>query len=60
MKRPWLIALLLPLTLGGCLSFSSSDPSPPQHTTVVVPPQSNVVTTPGPVCSPTPCQAPSE
>lgn len=55
MKRPWLIVLLLSLTLGGCLSFSSSDPSPPQRTTVVVPPQSNVVTTPGPVCSPTPC-----
>jgi len=31
--------LLLPLALCGCLSFSSSNPSPPAHnTTVVVPP----------------------
>ncbi|WP_428491026.1 hypothetical protein [Rhodopila sp.] len=34
-----LIALLLPLALAGCLSFSSSDPPPPaNHTTVVTPP----------------------
>ncbi|WP_428533641.1 hypothetical protein [Rhodopila sp.] len=34
-----LIALLLPLALAGCLSFSSSDPPPPaNHTTVVAPP----------------------
>lgn len=38
-----LLVLLLPLALGGCLSFSSSDPSPPAHnTTVVVPPGSTV------------------
>jgi hypothetical protein len=30
--------LLLPLALAGCLSFSSSSPSPPaQHTTIVTP-----------------------
>lgn len=38
-----LLAVLLPLLLGGCLSFSSSDPSPPPRTTVVVPPGSTVV-----------------
>ena len=33
-----LIVLLLPLVLAGCLSFSSSNPSPPRdHTTVVTP-----------------------
>ncbi|CAB3773471.1 hypothetical protein LMG29542_07252 [Paraburkholderia humisilvae] len=37
MRRSRIIALLLPLVLGGCLSFSSSDPRPPDHTTVVVP-----------------------
>jgi hypothetical protein len=35
-----LIALLLPLALAGCLSFSSSDPSPPaSNTTIVTPSQ---------------------
>lgn len=48
MQRSWLIALLLPLALGGCLSFSSSDPNPPQHTTVVVPQSATV-------CNPSPC-----
>jgi hypothetical protein len=39
-----LVFLLLPLALGGCLSFSSSDPSPPKsNTTIVVPPGSTVV-----------------
>jgi hypothetical protein len=34
-----LIALLLPLVLAGCLSFSSSDPPPPaSNTTIVTPP----------------------
>jgi hypothetical protein len=34
-----LIALLLPLALTGCLSFSSSSPSPPaSNTTIVTPP----------------------
>ncbi len=32
-----LAVVLLPLALGGCFSFSSSNPSPPNHTTVVVP-----------------------
>ncbi|MBS0643727.1 MAG: hypothetical protein U1E70_17150 [Acetobacteraceae bacterium] len=34
-----LLACLIPLSLGGCLSFSSS---PPPRTTVVVPPGSTV------------------
>ena len=34
-----LLAVVLPLSLGGCLSFSSS---PPPKTTVVVPPGSTV------------------
>ena len=33
-----LIALLLPLALAGCLSFSSSNPSPPAGNTTVVTP----------------------
>jgi hypothetical protein len=33
-----LIALLLPLALVGCLSFSSSDPPPPASNTTVVTP----------------------
>jgi hypothetical protein len=36
--RPILIALLLPLALAGCLTFSSSDPSPPRDNTTVVTP----------------------
>jgi hypothetical protein len=48
-----LIALLLPVTLAGCLSFSSSEPSPPERTTVVVPQSGTVTTTPG--CNTTPC-----
>jgi hypothetical protein len=48
------ILLLLPLSLGGCLSFSSSNPPPPnQNTTIVVPPGSTVVCSNG---SPPPCQ----
>jgi hypothetical protein len=44
MRVSRLILLLLPLTLGGCLSFSSSDPAPPRsNTTVIVPPGSTVV-----------------
>ncbi|HUC17294.1 MAG TPA: hypothetical protein VMA37_06370 [Acetobacteraceae bacterium] len=35
------VAILLPLLLAGCFSFSSSDPPPPRsNTTVVVPPPS--------------------
>jgi hypothetical protein len=33
-----LIALLLPLALAGCLSFSSSDPPPPRNDTTIVTP----------------------
>ena len=32
------LALLLPLVLAGCLSFSSSDPPPPASNTTVVTP----------------------
>lgn len=35
--RVALTAVLLPLALAGCLSFSSSNPSPPSNTTVVTP-----------------------
>jgi hypothetical protein len=48
MQRPGLIALMVPLMLAGCLSFSSSDPNPPPPRTVVVPQQSPVP--PGTVC----------
>jgi len=48
MQRLSLIALVLPLTLAGCLSFSSSDPNPPPPRTVVVPQPSTVP--PGTVC----------
>jgi hypothetical protein len=35
--------LLVPLVLGGCLSFSSSSPPPPaNNTTIIVPPGSTV------------------
>jgi len=38
MRFSTLVALGLSLLLGGCLSFSSSDPLPPNHTTIVTPP----------------------
>jgi len=38
-----MLLLLLPLSLGGCLSFSSSNPPPPSHTTVVLTPGTTVV-----------------
>jgi hypothetical protein len=39
-----LIAMSLPLLLGGCLSFSgTSSPPPANNTTIVVPPGSTVV-----------------
>jgi hypothetical protein len=43
MRITTLLALGLSLLLGGCLSFSSSDPAPPNHTTVVMPPGTTVV-----------------
>jgi len=40
------LALLVPLALGGCFSYTdATPPPPPSHTTVVVPPGS-VVTCP--------------
>ena len=39
------IALLVPLSLGGCLSYTDATPPQPTHTTVVVP-QGSVVTCP--------------
>jgi hypothetical protein len=45
-----LLAVLLPLSLGGCLSFSSSPP--PKNTTVVVPQGSSVTCSNG---QPGPC-----
>jgi hypothetical protein len=36
-----LIVALIPLGLGGCLSFSDNSPPPP-HTTIVVPPGASV------------------
>ncbi len=40
----WTIAaMLLPLALGGCLSFSSGSPPPPAQNTVVVPSGATVV-----------------
>jgi hypothetical protein len=38
--RKLLLAALIPLGLGGCLSFNES--TPPKNTTVVVPPGSSV------------------
>jgi len=47
------ISMLLPICLAGCVSISSSDPTPPQHTTVVTPaPAQGGSTT---ICSPNPC-----
>jgi len=42
------LLLLLPLALAGCVSFSSSDPNPPNKTTVVVPQPGTTVCSPGP------------
>jgi hypothetical protein len=33
-----LLAVLLPIALAGCLSFSSSNPSPPASNTTVITP----------------------
>ena len=43
MRLARVVLLLPPLALAGCLSFSSSSPSPPaKNTTVVVPPDSTI------------------
>ena len=46
MRLSFLIVASLSLMLGGCLSFSSSDPGPPRSNTTVVVPQGSTV-----VCS---------
>jgi hypothetical protein len=56
MERPLpksLLALLLPLALAGCFSFSSSSPRAPASNTVVLPPGTTVVCSNG---APPPCQ----
>ena len=45
------VILMLPICLAGCVSFSSSDPNPPQKTTVVTPAPGTTTT----ICSPAPC-----
>ena len=45
MKKLLLVALV-PLALGGCLSFHENPP-PPKNTTIVVPPGSTVTCGPG-------------
>ena len=41
--KKFLLLAMLPLSLAGCLSFSSSSPSAPKRdTTIVVPPGSTV------------------
>jgi hypothetical protein len=40
--RKLLIVVLIPLGLGGCLSFSDNSPPPQTHTTIVAPPGSTV------------------
>lgn len=47
----FLLLLIVPVSLAGCVSFSSSDPQPPARTTVVTPPAGSSTT----VCSPGPC-----
>lgn len=41
--RPYLLVLLIPVALAGCISFSSSSPRPPASNTIVVPPGSTAV-----------------
>jgi len=48
----YMFAILVPLMLGGCLSFHENPP-PPKNTTVVVPPGSTVTCSNG---QPGPCQ----
>jgi hypothetical protein len=49
--RKFLLDALIPLSLGGCLSFHDDSP-PPRNTTVVVPPGSTVTCSNG---MPGPC-----
>jgi hypothetical protein len=49
--RKVLLTVLIPLSLGGCLSFHENPP-PPKNTTIVVPPGSTVTCTNG---MPGPC-----
>lgn len=44
------VLLLLPVSLAGCVSISSSDPNPPQSSTVVTPAGSATT-----ICNPGPC-----
>lgn len=44
------VLLLVPIWLTGCVSVSSSDPNPPQRTTVVTPAPGTTT-----VCNPGPC-----
>jgi hypothetical protein len=39
--RKFVFVVLIPLSLGGCLSFHENSP-PPRNTTIVVPPGSTV------------------
>jgi hypothetical protein len=52
MRLP-LLVLLLPLSLAGCLSFSSSSPRPPAANTIILPPGTTVLCPNGrpPPCS---------
>ncbi len=43
MRAAHLMMVLLPMTLTGCLSFSSSDPAPPRSNTTIVVPQGSTV-----------------
>ena len=42
-RKPLVAAVLLPLTLGVAGCISSSNPSPPPSTTIVIPPGASVV-----------------
>ncbi|HVY17391.1 MAG TPA: hypothetical protein VHB27_19370 [Rhodopila sp.] len=46
-----ILAILVPLALGGCLSLHENPP-PPRNTTVVVPPGSSVTCTNGTSANP--------
>ncbi|WP_423200153.1 MULTISPECIES: hypothetical protein [unclassified Cupriavidus] len=49
MSTRLLLLLLVPAALAGCVSFSSSDPNPPNRTTVVTPaPGATTICAPGP------------